>query len=63
MWARDSLGGISADKLGEGNCESRVVARQLGRHVLPRDIKMSRRALWPWDCLIEEHGSCSSFGS
>ena len=30
LWARDSFGGILGDNLGEGNCESKVVARQWG---------------------------------
>ena len=28
LWARDIFGGISGDNLGEGNCESKIVARQ-----------------------------------
>ena len=30
LWARDSLGGILGDDLGEGNCESTIVSRQRG---------------------------------
>ena len=30
LWARDSVGGISGDNLGKGDCESKIVARQWG---------------------------------
>ena len=30
LWARDSFGVILGDNLGEGNCESKIVARQWG---------------------------------
>ena len=30
LWARDSLGGILGDDLGEGNCESKTVSRHRG---------------------------------
>ena len=30
LLARDSLGGILGDNLGEGNCESKIVSRQWG---------------------------------
>ena len=39
------MGGILRDNLGEGNCESKIAARQWGVNFLPRGIKMSRRAL------------------
>ena len=48
------LGCILGDKLGEGNCESEIVSRQWGNNFLPRDIKMSRRALWAIDFYITE---------
>ena len=46
LWGRDILGGISGDNLGEGNCESKIASRQWGDNFLPRDINLSRRALW-----------------
>ena len=44
LWARDRyFGSILGDNLGEGNCESKIA---VGSQFLPRDIKVSRRALW-----------------
>ena len=30
LWVRGNLGGILSDTLGEGNCESKIAARQWG---------------------------------
>ena len=50
VWGRDSLGGILGDDLGEDNCEFKNCLETVGRQNLPRDIKMSRRALWAFPC-------------
>ena len=38
--------GILRGNLGEGNCGSKIAARQWGVNFWPRGIKMSRKALW-----------------
>ena len=35
LWGRGNLGGILRDNLGEGNCESKVAARQWGVNFCP----------------------------
>ena len=47
------MGGILGDNLGEGNCESKIASRQWGDNFLPRDINLSRRALWVGGALKE----------
>ena len=45
LWARDSLGGILGDNLGEGNCESKIVARQWGVNFAARHQGVSQGPL------------------